>query len=156
MEIEQVQPEQSAVTSAIRVIFEQLYTDKVFDYGNSMPVDELLSAFGVVRLQEKDAEGMSYKALKARFKKDDLAKLGVFGFVNKALLNYGKHFHEKNDHYHISLPSENQTIADNLLKSSQRKIAKARKLLKYTPKEYQSGSNELATKLLLAEKNNIH
>ena len=136
----------------LRELIQELINSNQFKYGSSIPINTLLNSLSIYPLTEHDAEGMSYKDMNERWKSDELEELNATNILRTLLLNEGKHFEKKNGNYRVCLPSENVTIADRFQKSAQRKIAKSRKLLLRTPKEFLGEINEISSKLLLLEK----
>lgn len=159
-QLQQNQIQKELKPKTLRQLAEELISAGQFDYGSSMPTSTLLDALNVHPLHESEASGMSYKELNDRWKSDALEELTASNILRVMLLDKGKHLEKNNGHYRVCLPSENVLIADRFQKSAQRKIAKSRKLLLRTPKEFLGETNEISSKLLLMEKatqkNDIH
>lgn len=130
---------------------QQLINAGQFDYGDTYSIDEFLKLFGFSRLGiNDDLSKYSAEQLRDKFQKEQLAILNVYNIVSQELLKVGKYIKQDKGVYRICLPSENADIADSLMKGAQRKIGKARKLLKNTSPEFFESSN-IGSRLLLAE-----
>jgi len=140
----------------LKTIYDRLHQDMQFDYGSKIPVEELLFAFGIELLTEEEAQELNLFEIKKRLEKDTFASLQVFDLISRSLLAEGKHFSKKLDHYCVALPSENERLAINLMEAAQRRIRKATKLLRYTPREYKTNNNSIANKLLMSTPKKIH
>ncbi|MBR9702964.1 hypothetical protein GOV10_02935, partial [Candidatus Woesearchaeota archaeon] len=90
--------------------------------------------------------------VKDRIKKDELAALKITTLIRDRLLGLGRYFGQHDDHHRVFLPSENLKKVESYQSGAQRKLAKARKLLKNTPVELMGADDNAANRLLLLEK----
>ncbi|GAF98607.1 unnamed protein product [marine sediment metagenome] len=135
-----------------RDIIDDLKKQGMFDYGQVLDREELLLLFGIRPINEDQAKGLTLAALKARIQKDALAELAVVDLLRGVLLRDGKFFSRSGEQYRVALPSENAHMADNYMQSATRKLRRARTLLKATPQAALEASGNVASRLLVAER----
>ena len=136
--------------------FQSLDQSNMFDYGNVINRIELISLFGVHPLSEDKAETMKFEAVRKRIRDDELRELNVVDYIRRQLLQKGKYLSRDNDNYRVCVPSENASMADKYMRAATRKIRRARTLLKATPAEALLQSGNVASRLLIAEKQVKH
>jgi hypothetical protein len=130
-------------------VFNALTNEGVFEYGAMIHKEELLKYFGIQPLSEDEANKLSFTAIKTRIQEDALQELAVTDFIRDRLLDEGKYFYRNGKMYCVALPSQNSEKADAYLKSAQRKIKRASRLLANTPKEVSSNSKQQQSRLLM-------
>lgn len=111
-----------------RAVFNGLYDSLrdmgLLEYGAFIP-----EAFVLQRL---DIE-MPASAPKSVYDAIALRVLGAVDYVRQTLLNQGKYIGATPGGYRIFLPSENKLQAELYMKSADRKLKRARKLIRNTP-----------------------
>lgn len=133
-------------------VFNALKEQGLFNYGEAISRCDLLKLFGVEILNEHDAEHMTFNDIRTHLESENLKELAIVDFIRNALLKDGKYFSRNKSQYRVALPSENAQMADNYMKSASRKIRKARILLKSTPQDALLESGNIASRLLIAER----
>jgi hypothetical protein len=99
--------------------------------------------------------GIEYPELgtKALFDKLALAELAAIDYVRTLLLNEGKYITSTPSGYRILLPSENAKQVDAYIVSADRKLNRALKLNRNTPKEAASTADQTEARIMMKRQN---
>jgi len=99
--------------------------------------------------------GITYPELgtKAVFDKLALAELAAIDYVRTMLLNEGKYITSTPSGYRILLPSENAKQVDAYIISADRKLNRALKLNRNTPKEAAGTADHTEARILMKRQN---
>jgi hypothetical protein len=143
--------EKTMKSEKVHEIVNSLRQQHLLDYGSVIKRQDLLQLFGIPIYTDDNIVGLNLEQIRSRLKNADLQELAVSDHIRRILLLEGKYFERNGDTYRVAMPSENAAMADNFMKAAQRKIRRARVLLKNTPGDIVETSN-LASRLLMAER----
>ena len=135
-----------------KTIIQSLIDNGSLDYGSIIELDDFLSLFGVVQLDEARANNMEFDQIKENLKSDALKILSVVDTTRSILLKQGRYLQQQGKQLRVCLPSENIGRIESYHRAAQSKIRKANTLLKNSPREIVEASGNTAAKLMLQER----
>ena len=106
-------------------LLQELKDRKLLEYGSHIPGDLVREILGI---EYPDV------GTKKEFDEIALKELAAVDYVRNALLNEGKYLAGTGSDYRVLLPSENKKQAERYMSSADRKLFRADKLLRNTPK----------------------
>ena len=109
---------------ACNEFFTQLSTKNLLDYGCVIPVSDIHNMLGIT-VPETGTQDI--------FKELELFELNMIDYVRRHLLKHGKYFGKDGAAYRVYLPSENAKKISNFMAAADRRLRKARTLLRSTP-----------------------
>ena len=114
--------------------FDILDMNGYFDYGSTIPLTEIYTAFGIQQIE--------YPAMRSEIKRLELEELTATAYIRDKLLNRGKYLKGGRDSYRVLLPSENAGQVMAYMESADRKLKRALKLNKNTPSKFKISNND--------------
>jgi hypothetical protein len=95
--------------------------------------------------------GLEYPEVgtKKQFDEIALAEMAAVDYVRGVILNHGMYIAGINGDYRILLPSENARQIELYMKSADRKLARALKLSRNTPRESSGTNSQIEARLML-------
>ena len=109
-----------------RDLFDVLNHEGLLEYGTVIKGEKVRELLGLIR-----PETGSYR----EFKEVELVELAAMDYVRNTLLGQGKYLKGCGDDYRILLPSENARQVDLYMSAADKKLRRAIKLSKNSPKE---------------------
>jgi len=109
---------------ACETFYEQLHMKNLLDYGCVIPVKDIHKMLGI---------SVPVTGTQDVFKELELFELNMIDYVRRHLLKQGKYFGKDGSAYRVYLPSENSKKIDNFMLAADRRLRKARTLLRNTP-----------------------
>ena len=117
---------------------------EMMTYGYVIHRKSLLKMRGIVITDDADLIGTSPAHIRSVAKKEEFAELSVITPLRFALIAQGRYLKKDGEAYRVLLPSENATVAANMLDKGNAKIGRANLLLRNTPVYAQSKTNSLS------------
>jgi len=128
-----------STTDACKDFYGILQENNWLEYGCVIPINDIYSLLNI-----------SYPetATRETFKELELFELAMTDYVRRQLLKEGKYFEKSGGSYRVLLPSENSKKIENFMTSADRKLRRARTLLRNTPHEEKpEGFNSIAIRI---------
>lgn len=125
-----------------RTLFEEIESRGLTAYGSVIDANMIRHHLGIVHPEV---------APKAVYDKLALAELGAIDYVRNILLNQGKYITSTPSGYRILLPSENAKQVDLYVSSADKKLGRALKLHRNTPKETAQVSDQTEVRIALKQ-----
>ena len=123
-----------------RELFEELESRGLTEYGSVIDANMVRHFLGIVHPEI---------APKAVYDKLALAELGAIDYVRNILLGRGKYITATPSGYRILLPSENSKQVDLYISSADRKLTRALKLNRNTPKESGKDADQTEARIMM-------
>jgi hypothetical protein len=108
-------------------LYSELEKNDLLNYGSFIKCEFVREILGIQ---------MPEIATKREFDKISLQEIAAIDYVRNILINNGKYIKGENDGYRVLLPSENAGQVENYMSSADKKLRRAIKLAKSTPKEF--------------------
>lgn len=123
-----------------RCLFSELEKRGLFEYGSVIPTTLVRELLGI-----KYPEVAS----KAVFDTLSMLELSAIDYCRNILLGHGKYLTGTKHGYRVLLPSENRAQVDAYVSSADRKLSRALKLSRNTPKEADNKADQTEVRLLM-------
>ena len=134
----------SEVKKHFRELFEELQARGLTEYGSIIDGAMVRSFLDV---QYPDV------GTKAQFDRVALVELGAIDYARNILLNEGKYITATPSGYRILLPSENAHQVNAYISSADRKLNRALKLNRNTPKQAAGDACQIEARILMKRQN---
>jgi hypothetical protein len=121
-------------TEEFNETFSILESQDYFNYDTTHQPCELLPLFGHTPATDEELEGMPALAAIKRKESDNMIALDISSAIREKLLDLGRYLGKDKGVYRVYLPSENMKVAENYLKSANRKQARSHRLISSTPR----------------------
>lgn len=125
----------------IEEITNTLLAAGTFDYGAIMQPVELLNHYGIDLQADEDMAGWSVSDIRKQITRNALTELALVDKIRDILIDEGRYIGKTKGVYRVYLPSENEQVSSNYLRSASRKTSKASRLRQATPVEARESSN---------------
>jgi len=135
-------------------LLEELINEGLIEFGSVIPAKRIQEIMGLVPPPDVVLRKMRFDELRKVVNGLALAELTVVDYIRNVLLGRGMYLTNEKGDYRILLPSENKRQVELYMASADRKLARALKLSRNSPRD-DSGANmnELSVRAMMKREN---
>jgi hypothetical protein len=132
-----------------KTLIEALKKRGLLKYGAVFSGDLLRELIGVQLPTLDDLVGLDAHGIRRAYDNIKLTELGAVDTLRTHLLDEGKYLQQANGDFRILLPNENVRQAELYMQSGDRKLSRAAKLLRNTPKLVDEDADQLQARIMM-------